>query len=114
MRTRLHAAAAQPHLGSLCDQHRRYAVDGRDYGVREDGEVAAFEKNACYFVAIRESACPSRVIPSIMLVSTTRFSDVPANTTMKTIAKERPANFFSRQKNTTAAISERNARVQPI
>ena len=27
MRARVHAAAAQPHLGSLCDQHRGYAPD---------------------------------------------------------------------------------------
>ena len=41
MRACVHAAAAQPHLGSLCDQHRGYAPDGRDSGVREDGEVTA-------------------------------------------------------------------------
>src|SRR6478735_11026205 len=36
-----YAAAAQPHVGRLCDQHRGHAPDRRNSGVREDGEVAA-------------------------------------------------------------------------
>jgi acetyl esterase/lipase len=40
MRSHLHAAAAQPHVGSVCDQHRGYAFDRRDSGIREDGEIA--------------------------------------------------------------------------
>ena len=39
-RVHLHAAAAQPHVGSVCDQHGGYAPDRRDSGVREDGEIA--------------------------------------------------------------------------
>ena len=44
MRPHLHAAAAQPHVGSLCDQHRGYAADGRDFGVCEGGEIATREQ----------------------------------------------------------------------
>ena len=71
MRARLHAAAAQPHLGSLCDQHRGYAADGRDSGVREEREIAA----ASFFAADTVSStrkygptaagCPSANVSSV-------------------------------------------------
>ena len=41
LRARVDAAAAQPHVGSLCDQHGGYAADRRDSGVREDGEIVS-------------------------------------------------------------------------
>ena len=39
VRAHLHAAAAQPHVGGLRDQHRGYAADRRNSGICEDGEV---------------------------------------------------------------------------
>ena len=40
MRARAPAAAAQPHVGSVFDQHCRYAADRRNPGFRESGQIA--------------------------------------------------------------------------
>src|SRR5215216_7512261 len=40
MRAHFPAAAAQPHVGGVFDQHRRHAPDRSDPGFREDREIA--------------------------------------------------------------------------
>jgi len=46
LRKNVYAAATQPYVGSLCDQHGRCAADGSNPGVCEGGEIAVFRPAA--------------------------------------------------------------------